>query len=177
MRHAACTPPGPERDLNASASNPVSQALAAGLVARRLAARGDEHLAVALLCQALRLAPEAPLLERAEDWFTVDSVNRLGLRPLRRLALTMARLAAEMPASGGAGRLRNLRAGVRLLGRGRARYPFEGKLYVSEAFVRDKLGDAVGKALVARDALRRLPPQWAGRRVMLALVARKAEAA
>ena len=83
--------------MNGTAPNPISQALAAAIVARRLANRGDVHLAIGLLCQALRMAPEAPLVESAESWLTVENLRSLDVRPLRRLALTMARLAAEQP--------------------------------------------------------------------------------
>jgi hypothetical protein len=90
------------------------------------------------------------------------------------LALALANLALNRPRPGksGYGRLLNLRAGLRLLGRGRACYPHEGKLYVSEAFVCDKLGDVYGKSSVARDAAQRFPRHWAGHGVLHALVAR-----
>jgi len=158
------------------APNPISQALAAGVVARRLAERGDVRHAMGLLCQALQLAPEAPLLTGAESWLTVDNLRALGARSLRRFILTVASLAASTPAPGlrGNGRVSNLRAGARLLGRGRVCFPDEGRLYVGEAFVLDKLGDLDGKVSVARDAARRFPLHWGGHGVMLALAQRSA---
>jgi len=160
--------------MNGIAPNLISQALAAGVVAQRLASRGDVHLAVGLLCQALRLAPEAPLLQDAESWLTAENLRRVGPRPLRKLALTMADLAAHMPRSGmsGNGRLLNLRAGARVLGRGRTCYPDEGNLYVGEAFVRDKLGDTDGRTSVVRDAARHFPLHWSGHGVMASLAER-----
>lgn len=157
--------------MNGLAPNPISQALAAGVVARRLAKRGDVHMAVGLLCQALQLAPEAPLIENAESWLTVDNLRRLGPSPLRRLALAIAKVAQGATGHGMAsnGRTLNLRAGARVLRCGRACFPDEGKLYVGEAFVRGKLGDAAGKALVAREAAQHFPYTWTGHGVMLAL--------
>jgi hypothetical protein len=156
------------------APSPISQALAAGAVARRLATRGDVRSAVGLLCQAVQLAPEAPILTGAESWLTAESLRVLGPRPLRKLALALANLAIGISRSGmgGNGRLLNLRAGLKLLGRGRACYPQEGKLYVGEAFVRHKLGDVDGKSLIAREAEQRFPSYWAGHRVLRALIAR-----
>lgn len=163
--------------MNGSGHDPISQALAAATVAARLANRGDVHLAIALLCQALRMAPEAPLVEKAESWLSVENLRSLDVRPLRRLALTMARLAAERPrSSSDFGRLQNLRAGARVLERGRSCFPIEGRLYVSEAFVRDKLGDVDGTVAVARDAAQRMPRFWSGHQVLAALAARQSSA-
>jgi hypothetical protein len=161
--------------MDGTGPSPISQALAAAIVARRLASRGDVHLAIGLLCQALRMAPEAPLVESAESWLTVENLRSLGVRPLRRLALTLARLAAEQPYRGSTsfGRYHNLRAGARVLGRIRSCFPVEGRLYVSEAFVRHKLGDVDGKVAVARDAARQMPRYWSGHEVISALAARQ----
>jgi hypothetical protein len=164
--------------MNGTGSNPISQALAAATVAARLANRGDVHLAIGLLCQALRMAPEAPLVEKAESWLTVENLRSLDVRPLRRLALTMARLAAERPprSSPDVGRLQNLRAGARVLERGRSCFPIEGRLYVSEAYVRDKLGDVDGTVAVVCDAAQRMPRFWSGHQVIAALAARQSSA-
>jgi hypothetical protein len=130
-------------------------------------------LALGLLCQALRLAPDAPLLSEAESWLTEENLRGRGRRPLRRLALTIADLAAKAPRGEAAshGRELNLRAGARVLDRIRTCYPDEGKLYVSEAFVRTKLGDQVGTARVVRAASRYFPAHWDGHGVMVALTA------
>jgi hypothetical protein len=56
-----------------------------------------------------------------------------------------------------------------VLDRIRTCYPDEGKLYVSEAFVRAKLGDEIGKARVVRAARRYFPLHWDGHGVMVAL--------
>jgi hypothetical protein len=118
------------------------------------------------------MAPEAPLLSAAESWLTEEKLRGLGRRPLRRLALSLASLAANAPHRGAAsndGRALNLRVGARILDRIRSCYPDEGKLYVSEAFVRAKLGDEVGKARVVRAAERFFSQQWDGHHVMVAL--------
>ena len=77
----------------------------------------------------------------AEGWFTPEAFRALGARPLRRLTLVLARLAAsKRPRAGhGDARLANLQAGVRIIRRGRAWYPDDQKLYVGEAFIRAKL--------------------------------------
>jgi hypothetical protein len=163
--------------MDGTPSHPLAQAMAAGTVARRLAARGDVHLALGLLCQALQLAPEAPLLSEAEIWLTADNLRGTGRRPLRRLAHAIAKLASKAPRGGAAshGRAVNLRAGARVLDRIRTCYPDEGKLYVSEAFVRAKLGDVAGKARVVRDAARFFPLNWDGHGVMVALASSTAD--
>lgn len=122
-----------------------AQALAAAVVAKRLAKRGDVKQALALLSQALQLSPEAPLLLSAEGWFTPEAFRALGARPLRRLTLVLARLAASKPTRGSSdgARLANLHAGARIIRRSRAWYPEDQKLYVGEAFIRSKL-DAGG---------------------------------
>lgn len=118
-----------------------AQALAAAAVAKRLAKRGDVKQALALLSQALQLSPEAPLMLSAEGWLTPEAFRTLGARPLRRLTLVLARLAAsKRPRAGnGDARLANLQAGVRIIRRSRAWYPDDQKLYVGEAFIRAKL--------------------------------------
>jgi hypothetical protein len=168
----------PETLMNRIAPGPISQALAAAAVAARLANRGDVRLAIGLLCQALRLAPEAPLVEKAESWLTVENLRSLDVRPLRRLAFTMARLAAEQPPRNAPdfGRLHNLRAGARVLACGRSCFPIEGRLYVSEAFVRDKLGDVDGTIAVARDAAKQMPCFWSGHQLIAALAAKQSSA-
>lgn len=121
--------------------NPTAQALAAAVVAKRLATRGDVKQALALLSQALQLSPEAPLLDSAEGWFTPTALRALGPRSLRRFTLVLARLASTRPGvAGHAARLSNLRAGLRIIRRGRALYPDDQKLYVGEAFIFSKLG-------------------------------------
>jgi hypothetical protein len=69
--------------MDGISSDSIAQAMAAGAVARRLALRGDVHLALGLLCQALRIAPDAPLLSDAESWLTEDKLRGTGRRPLR----------------------------------------------------------------------------------------------
>ncbi len=163
--------------ISATSPSPISQALAAAALARRLAQRGDAHLSIALLCQALRLAPAAPLLDSAERWLTAEALRPLGARPLQRLAFTLASLAAAIPERGDSGRLLNLRAGLRLLGHSRALHPQEAALYLGEAFVRDKLGDDEGKLAVARSALEQLPRHWPGHVLLRRLVQRPCERA
>jgi len=127
--------------MNGYGHDSRAQALAAAAVAKRLAQRGDVKQALALLSQALQLSPEAPLLMSAEDWFTPEALRALGSRPLRKLTLVLARVAASPRPRGGSAdsRLANLRAGMRIIRRGRAWYPDDQKLYVGEAFIRSKL--------------------------------------
>jgi hypothetical protein len=63
-----------------------------------------------------------------------------------------------------------------VLARARSCFPIEGRLYVSEAFVRDKLGDVDGTIAVARDAERQMPCFWSGHQVIAALAARQSSA-